>query len=192
MESYFAKTPLPSQETWLGRIQKYFAVTYASAAQAIDYGVVPWSRPATLEAIGCCMSDAMDQLLRSSGGTSRRSPKDSDSALLSEFKEQMKSADFVRLSRTNRSRPSRSDLKKAHGVIRSTRPGKAECLLFARTMRSWYGNSTVRERVTKLLVARRLLGKGRRADTSTKQVHITELGKKVPCYKIVRKRLGDL
>jgi hypothetical protein len=38
-------------------------------------------------------------------------------------------AEFVRLDRTTQGRPSRSALEKAHGVIRSTRPGKCECLL---------------------------------------------------------------
>jgi hypothetical protein len=95
VDFYCAKVPLPCQETWLGRIHKYFAVNYASTAQAIDYDVVPWRRPETLEAIASCMSDAMDQLLRSSGGISRRSPKDSDSALLGKFKKQMRSAEFA-------------------------------------------------------------------------------------------------
>jgi hypothetical protein len=54
--------PLPSQKRWVGRIQRCFALCYAGAAQAIDYGILPWSKKATLRAIRVCMDDTMAQL----------------------------------------------------------------------------------------------------------------------------------
>ena len=62
MDRFLEAAPLPKQFRWLGRIRRLFAVVYASAAQAIDYGVLPWSKKATLNAILACMTDAMDQL----------------------------------------------------------------------------------------------------------------------------------
>ena len=53
----------PQQIRWLGRIRRLFAVLYAGAALAIDYGVLPWGKKSTLEAIKLCMNDAMDQLI---------------------------------------------------------------------------------------------------------------------------------
>jgi hypothetical protein len=59
---YAAAAPLPSQKRWVGRIQRCFALCYAGAAQAIDYGILPWSKKATLRAIRVCMDDTMAQL----------------------------------------------------------------------------------------------------------------------------------
>ena len=51
MDSFLEAAPLPRQFRWLGRMRRLFAVVYASAAQAIDYGVLPWSKKATRDAI---------------------------------------------------------------------------------------------------------------------------------------------
>jgi hypothetical protein len=75
------------------------------------------------------------------------------------------------------------------GIIRPTKPGKCEFLLFARTMKAWYADNETLKRVTKLLRSRKILKDGRRTDTSTRQVLISEFGKKIPCYGLVRKRL---
>jgi hypothetical protein len=56
-------------------------------------------------------------------------------------------------------------------------------------MRAWYPDVLARQRLTKLLTSRRMLKGGRRSDTNTKQVLIAELGTKIPCYGVVRKRL---
>jgi hypothetical protein len=51
MDQFSEMASLPEQFRWLGRMRRLFAVVYASAAQAIDYGVLPWSKKATLKAI---------------------------------------------------------------------------------------------------------------------------------------------
>jgi hypothetical protein len=56
-------------------------------------------------------------------------------------------------------------------------------------MKAWYPDVSARQRLTKLLRSQLILKGGRRADTNTRQVSIAELGTKVPCYGLVRKRL---
>ena len=63
VDQYLETVPLPAPVRWLGRIRRYFAIVYASAAQAIDYGILPWSKKRTLSDIAKCMADAMDQLV---------------------------------------------------------------------------------------------------------------------------------
>ena len=189
---YIAAMPLPDQFRWLGRIRRFFAVVYASAALAIDYGILPWGKKSTLKAIGACMADAMEQLTANSGGASDTSTKEikSNKVLLAEFKQRVDDATFVRLNRNRiKSRLVTKRLKKANGVIRPTSPGKTQCLLFSKTLDGWFPVMTERKRLTKMLRSRRIIGKGRRPDTSTRQVFIAEVGKKVPCFALSRRRL---
>jgi hypothetical protein len=192
MKEFTDNAPLPAQQRWLGRIQRLFAVVYASAAQAIDYGVLPWAKKSTLSAIRACMIDAMQQLIANSGSDaeSDRGSVQSDQSILAEFKRRLDGAKFVHLERNRREKKTSVDrLKIADGIIRPTKPGKYEVLLFARTMKAWYPEIPVLNRLTKLLRSRQILKKGRRTDTSTRQVLIAELGTKVPCYGLTRKRL---
>ena len=101
MDQFLEAAALPEQLRWLGRMRRLFAVVYASAAQAIDYGVLPWSKKATLKAILACMTDAMDQLAANfseapDGGSERIK---SDDALAAEFKRRVEGAKFVRIQR---------------------------------------------------------------------------------------------
>jgi hypothetical protein len=192
MKEFIDNAPLPDQQRWLGRIQRLFAVVYASAAQAIDYGVLPWGRKSTLSAIRICMVDALQQLIANSGSDaeSDRGGVQSDQSTLAEFKRRLDDAKFVRLQRNRRKKNAVvKQLEMADGIIRPTKPGKCECLLFARTMKAWYPDAAALKRVTKLLRSRKILKNGRRADTNTRQVLISELGKKLACYGLVRKRL---
>jgi hypothetical protein len=88
MKEYTDRAPLPGQQRWLGRIQRLFAAVYAGAAQAIDYGVLPWGKNATLTAIRACMADAMQQLIANSADDreSGRGSMQSVQARLAEFK----------------------------------------------------------------------------------------------------------
>ena len=191
---YIEAAPLPEQFRWLGRIRRCFAVVYASAAQAIDYGVLPWGKKSTLKAIVTCMTDAMEQLRANSGGTSDAGIKEikSDKVLLAEFKQLVDDAVFVRLNRNRRkSRSLAMRLEKANGVIRPTSPGKTQCLLFSKTLNAWFPDETERKHLTKMLRSHRIFGKGRRPDTNTRQVFIAEAGQKVSCYALSRRRMAD-
>jgi hypothetical protein len=192
MAEYIADAPLPSQQRWLGRIQRPFAAIYAGAAQAIDYEILPWSKKSTLSAIKKCMYDAMDQLIAAAGEASvlDAHSNQSDQSLIAEFERRVGSATFVRLKpnrqKNGRSRPR---LEKADGIVRPTKSGKVERLLFARAFEAWFPEAAVRNRVTKLLRARHVFRRGRRSDTNTRQIKIAELGTRVPCYAISLKRL---
>jgi hypothetical protein len=126
MDEFLEAAALPEQFRWLGRMRRLFAVVYASAAQAIDYCVLPWSRKATLKAILACTTDAMDQLTanfsdsQNGGGQIK-----SDDTLLAEFKRRVEDAEFVRIERNTR-KPHliAQQLKKADGFIQATRLGR--------------------------------------------------------------------
>jgi hypothetical protein len=192
MAEYIAAAPLPGQQRWLARIQRLFAVVYAGAAQAIDYGIVPWGKKATLRAIKLCMDDAMDQLIAASGEATvlDAHSNQSDQSLIAEFERRVGNATFVRL-KPNRQKNGRSRkrLEKSDGIVRPTKSGKVERLLFARAFEAWFPEAAVRNRVTKLLRARHVFRRGRRSDTNTRQIKIAELGTRVPCYALSRKRL---
>ena len=81
----------------LGRIQRLFAAVYASAAQAIDYGVLPWGKRSMLSAIRACMIDAMQQLIANSGSDaeSDRGGAQSNQSILAEFKQRFDNASFL-------------------------------------------------------------------------------------------------
>jgi Domain of unknown function (DUF927) len=192
MKEYADRAPLPGQQRWLGRIRRLFAAVYAGAAQAIDYQVLPWGKKTTLTAIRACMADAMKQLNANSAKESERDrgSMQSEQSTLAEFNRRLDGATFVRLKRNRRKKKvSATRLTAADGVIRPTTPRKCEYLLFARTMETWYPDVSARQRLAKLLRTHRVLKGGRRADTNTRQVLIAELGTKVPCYGLVRKRL---
>jgi hypothetical protein len=194
MKEYTRNAPLPEEERWLERIQRLFAAIYASAAQAIEYGVLPWQKTGTLSAIRACMRDAMAQLIANvaKGSERGRESVESHQSTFAEFKRRLDEATFVRLERNRRKKVSVTRLNAADGVIRPTKPGRCECCLFARTLNAWYPQHLARHRLTKLLRSHRILKQGRRADTNTRQVFIAELDTKIPCYGLVRKRLKDI
>ena len=194
MDRFLEAAPLPRQFRWLGRMRRLFAVVYASAAQAIDYGVLPWSKKATLDAIIACMTDAMDQLSTnfsnsSDGGVERLK---SDDALVAEFKRRVEDAKFVRIGRNSRKPHSTAKrLKKADGFIQSTQPGRVRYLIRSKALEAWFPNVTARKHLGAVLRSRGILKAGRRADTSTRQVYITPLKKRVSCYALLRKRISE-
>jgi len=138
------------------------------------------------------MDDAMDQLITAAGEASvlDAHSNQSDQSLLAEFKRRADSVTFVHL-KPNRQKNGRSRkrLEKADGIVRPTKSGKVERLLFARAVEAWFPEAAVRNRVTKLLRARHVFRRGRRSDTNTRQIKIAELGARVSCYALSLKRL---
>jgi hypothetical protein len=137
------------------------------------------------------MTDAMEQLKANfdaeAGGASIKSHE-----ALAEFKHLITAATFVRLDKGRKEGSFMARLKKADGILRPTKSGKREHLLFADALQEWFPDITTRNRLVKLLRSRRIFGKGRRSDTSTRQVFIAELGRKVACYALSRKRLRSV
>ena len=134
----------------------------------------------------------MDQLITAAGEARALDAhcNQSDKSLLAEFKGRVDSVTFVRL-KPNRQKNARSRkrLEKADGIVRPTKSGKVERLLFARAFDGWFPEAAVRNRVTKLLRARHVFRRGRRSDTNTRQIKIAELGTRIPCYALSLKRL---
>ena len=194
MDQFLEAAPLPKQLRWLGRIRRLFGVVYASAAQAIDYGVLPWGKKATLKAILACMTDAADQLTAnfsdSSNGDGGRIK--SDDALVAEFKRRMEDAKFVRIERNSQKPHSTvKRMKRADGFIQTTGPGRVRYLLRSKALETWFPDVTTRKRLSTALRSRGILRAGRRTDTSTRQIHIAPLKKRVSCYALLRKRISE-
>ena len=59
MDQFIDASPVPESLRAAGRIRRRLAVMYASAAQAIDYEVLPWGKRATLKEIKACLYDAL-------------------------------------------------------------------------------------------------------------------------------------
>jgi uncharacterized protein (DUF927 family) len=163
MDRYREEAPLPVEGGWLTRIRRTFEVAYAANALAIDYGILPWGKKQTLADIRSCMNDAMKHLVAISGANSNpnsataRSPN----SMLAKFKKLVDHAMFVNMHATTQGAPLTKRLKKASGIIRSTKNGK-QCLLFGKQLDAWFPDVTVRKNLTKLLRDRKIFGRGRR------------------------------
>jgi uncharacterized protein (DUF927 family) len=192
MAEFVEVAQLPQQLRWLGRIRRLFAVLYASAALAIDYAVLPWDKRETLDAIRACMLDAMNQLVAASGTAEPITEEvKSDAVLLAEFRDRVNAANFVRIKSTGKGRAA-SSLDTADGIIKPIKPGGVRYHLFSQRFQKWFPDQANRERLTKLLQSRGVFRQGRRADTATRQVSLSELGGKVPCYVFSCKRAKAL
>ena len=194
MDQFLEAASLPEQLRLLGRIRRLFAVVYASAAQAIDYGVLPWGKKATLKAILACVKDAMDQLTANFSDSSSGDGEQikSDDVLVAEFKRRFEHAQFVRIERNGgKLKSTARRLKKADGFIQTTRPERVRYLLRSKVMETWFPHVTTRKHLSAILSSRGMLKAGRRADTSTQQIHIAPLKKRVSCYALLRKRISE-
>ena len=56
------------------RIRSNFALIWAAAAMAIDYGVLPWKKPLTFRAVEKCLRKALDVIEASKALASRDDP----------------------------------------------------------------------------------------------------------------------
>ena len=116
----------------------------------------------------------------------------SDDALVAEFKRRVEGAKFVRIERNGwKLHSTAKRLKKADGFIQTTRPGRVRCLLRSKAMEAWFPEVTTRKRLSAVLRSRGVLKPGRRTDTSTRQIHIAPLKKRVSCYALLRKRISE-
>ena len=158
-----------------------------SAALAIDYRILPWSKKATLSDIQKCMNDAMGDLIAGlEPGMAAGGQKDLD---LTAFSDLVDRANFVSLNSADRKTKSFiRRLRRADGFTKCDKIGVSHAFLFAKTFKHWYPNGTDRKRLTKLLRSRRMFRSGRRRDTCTREIFIAELGGKVSCYSLALKR----
>jgi hypothetical protein len=57
-------------------------------------------------------------------------------------------------------------------------------------IKTWYRDAPTRNRLVGLLRKRKILGAGRQADTSARQIKINPYPAKIPCYRVSLKALG--
>src|SRR5262249_41426108 len=65
---YIEQAPLAQSRRVFARLRRRFAVVYAAMALAIDYGILPFSKGATLRDIRKCMNNAIDLLVENERG----------------------------------------------------------------------------------------------------------------------------
>jgi putative DNA primase/helicase len=181
MTKFCEAVPLPEGERALGRIRQNFAVIYASAAQAIYYGILPWKTKATLKDVKACFDDVVAQLTAT---TAPLTVPDED--LVQQFKSKLDSAKFVNPKSTTATK-----LRSSAGIKRHDARDKVEYFVFARVVEEWFPNVGVRKRLTAALAERGLIKPGRRNDTRTKQIKLAALGGKVACCAIRRRKISE-
>ena len=99
-------------------------------------------------------------------------------------------ADFVALNHeAEKKKAITKRLKNADGIIRRDKSGSARTFLFSKTFERWYPDGSTRKRLAKHLRLHRIVGKGRRSDTCTREIFVAALGSKVACYVLSRKQL---
>ena len=192
MSEYEKSCPLPSQQAWLGRVRKIFAVVYASAAQAIDYGILPWTKEMTINSIKTCMDDAMQKMVPSESKPEccGKAESKSDHSLLSDFRDKVNKGSFVHLVQARQNgRNASKELRNADGIVRRGRRGRVQYLLYSKVLKQWYPDFNARRRLVSLTRSHGIFRNGRRPDTTTRQIFVAEFRQKVPCYVLSRKRL---
>lgn len=180
---YVSKTALTGKDVQFGRIVLYFAVIYASAALAIDYGLLPWSKKNTFRDIKRCMMDAIEQLRT----TVVTEPEVSDEELVSAFVTKFNQAKFVRIKGATR-----KQILTAAGIVAKSKEGKTQSLLYSEILDQWFPEKRHRARLTSLLEDNGVLKRGCRKDTPALQKQIPQLGRRVSCYRILRKKVTEL
>ena len=115
-------------------------------------------------------------------------PTKSDDALVAEFKRRVEDAKFVRIN-IGKSHTMAKRLRKADGFIQTTRLGRVRYLLRSKALETWFPNVTARKQLSAVLRSRGILKAGRRADTSTRQIYVAPLKRRVSCYALRRKRI---
>jgi hypothetical protein len=87
----FEKTvSVPSSNAAL-RIRSNFALIWAAAALAIEYGVLPWKKSPTFRAVEKCLRKALDEI---EAGKAMGEPGDATTSVLSTLSEKLEEADL--------------------------------------------------------------------------------------------------
>jgi hypothetical protein len=73
------------------RIRSNFALIWAAAAMAIDYGVLPWKKPPTFRAVEKCLRKALEVI---EAGKAPASPADAATSILVALNDRLEKADL--------------------------------------------------------------------------------------------------
>jgi uncharacterized protein (DUF927 family) len=77
------------------RIRSNFALIWAAAAMAIDYGILPWKKSATFRAVEKCLHKALSEIQASKGAP--QSPGDTPASVLLALNEGLAKADLRKI-----------------------------------------------------------------------------------------------
>ena len=98
-QQFERECPIPCAHNAHYRIRSNFALMYAAAALAIDYGILPWGRRSTFGAIEKCMRLALAMLETGKTETASTTPIIDLQSLGKTLKEQLSRAQILRVQR---------------------------------------------------------------------------------------------
>ena len=193
VEKFIAKAPIPQSQSRkaFARIRRRIAAIYAGMALAIDYGILPFSKEATLRDLRTCMNDAINLLLANATPGSA-APNQSDDDLVAQFREQVLAAKFIRAGAyARRAKPLTAEqIEGADGFINFSQPGEYRVMVQTRCLRRWHSDEPFRNRLITLLRDQGMIFAGRQSDTCARQVSLKPHSHKIPVYWLSLKALG--
>lgn len=193
VNDFIAESPLPQSKfaRVFARIRRRIAAVYAGIALAIDYGILPFNKAASLRDLRKCLNDAIDLLLQSSRG-GIVAAGESDNELISQFRGYLLAAKFIRAGAyANRTKPLTAEqLQRAEGFVNFARPERYRVMLRTRSMQAWFPDERTRNRLVSLLRNQQMVLAGRQADSSSRQVKVRPCPHKMPVYWLSLRTLG--
>jgi putative DNA primase/helicase len=190
MQEFVEKSPLQVDSAF-ARIRQKFAVVYTGLALAIDYKILPLDKGASLRDVQKCMNDSINLLIERTGspGAAPFVATISDDELVEEFLTCVAFARFAKVSFQKKS-PSAGVAEAADGFLKYIAQNRVQALLLAKRLREWYPDSSIRNRLVRLLRARQMLHAGRQNDALTHLVTAKSHGPRLPCYWLSLKAMG--
>jgi hypothetical protein len=137
------------------------------------------------------MNDAINLLIERTGspGAAPFVATISDDELVEEFLTCVAFARFVKVGFQKKSL-SAGVAEAADGFLKYMSQNKGRALLRAERLREWYPDSSIRNRLVRLLHARQMLHAGRQNDALTHLVTAKSHGPRLPCYWLSLKAMG--
>jgi hypothetical protein len=193
VEEFIAKASIPHSQSRkaFARIRRRIAAVYAGMALAIDYGILPFTKEATLRDLRKCLNDAIDLLKENEVPISAVLGR-SDDDLIAQFREHLRSTTFIKAGKyAHRVKSLTAEqIKTTDGFINFIRPEKYRVMLQTRAMEDCYPDEATRNRLVTLLRNQKMILAGRQSDTCSRQVSLKPYPRKIPVYWLSLKALG--
>jgi hypothetical protein len=174
MQEFHTEVADLTQTTPVRRIAASYALVYAGARLAIDYGVLPWGAKPTLRDIAVCFRDAVEPLVEDEMDAVVPAVRSAD-VLAKEFLTRIADADLSRAKEgEDLSEDDVARIEAADGIKRML-SNRKRILLKPDTLLRWFPQSTERSLLVRHLQDARILSRGRDRGTATRQVKIKGL-----------------
>ncbi|MBL8571659.1 MAG: DUF927 domain-containing protein [Phreatobacter sp.] len=168
----------------IGRIASSYALIYAAARLAIDYGVLPWKPKPTLRDIRACFMDAV-ALMKGDVAVPVAPPSKTDDQLIAEFQDMTTAANLVRVREGEKPNKEQRQARVAADGLRMLIGDRKRLLFKPEALKRAFPAQADRNRLVKVLRARRILLEGRDPETATRQVQIQGLEVKRPAFYVL-------